>query len=106
GFRLDPDALPRDAVIGLLAKEAVAYLEVNLEAGVQYMIEAFCDEDCDDLDLALLSPSGESVTGDVEDDDVPELHFQASESGRYYLGVKMVACETSLCYFGYRVLRK
>lgn len=106
GYRPDPGAVPTGAVIGLLAADSRAYLEVRLERGVEYLIEGFCDEDCDDLDLALVSADGDEVVRDGGDDDVPELVFVAPESGRYYLGVSMITCSTDLCYFGYRILRK
>ena len=106
GFRLDGRALSPSALVGLLEADGQFIVEVELEASAEYLIEGFCDEDCTDIDLSLNAPDGESVVSDVETDDVPELRFRASENGRYFLGVHLVDCSTSRCYYAVRVLRK
>jgi len=100
-------AVDGNTVIGMLGNGASVVLEINLRAGTQYFIPAGCDGDCDDLDLRVHSPDGETkLDEDVEADDVPILSFTATASGPHLLTVMMSSCKTSLCYFGYRVLGK
>jgi hypothetical protein len=90
-----------------MANGGSVVLEVNLRAGMQYFIPAGCDADCDDLDLRVHSPGGETVLDeDVEADDVPIVSFTAARTGPHLLTVMMSSCKTSLCYFGFRVLGK
>jgi hypothetical protein len=96
-----------NTVIGMMANGGSVVLEVNLRAGTQYFIPAGCDADCNDLDLRVHSPDGETVLDeDVEADDVPIVSFTAARSGPHLLTVMMSSCKTSLCYFGFRVLGK
>lgn len=93
-------------MVGLLAGGTRAYVELELEAGREYLISGACDEDCDDLDLVLRAEEGDVLVQDDEVDDVPIITFTPAASGRYLLGVGMIDCETELCYFGYRVFEK
>lgn len=106
GFRLDGAALSGSSLVGLMEDEGRFFVEVRLEAGVDYLIEGFCDEDCTDIDLTLNGPDGETVTADVELDDVPELRFTAAGTGTHFLGVSMADCSASQCFYAVRVLRK
>lgn len=105
GFAPDQTAVSRDQVIGMLPGDGSAMFEVNLTEGATYLITGVCDQDCGDLDLGLYL-DGSLVVQDIEDDNVPTLEFTASRSGSYMLDVRMVECETNLCFFGFRVLRK
>jgi|GEM_PF-1341491 len=99
--------LDGNTVVGMMANGGSVVLEVNLRAGTQYFIPAGCDGDCDDLDLRVHSPDGETVLDeDVEADDVPLVSFTAARTGPHLLTVMMSSCKTSLCYFGFRVLAK
>ncbi len=107
GFRSSPDVFDRDVIVGALAQGASSMMELNLVAGVQYVIGGACDEDCSDLDLRLYS--SESTTAlekDQSDDDFPVLSFTAPKTGRYMLAVDMAKCTGTVCYYGFRVYRK
>ena len=106
GFRLDGRALSSSSLVGLMSDDSDFMFEAYLEAGAEYLIEGFCDEDCTDIDLTLHGPSGEAVTKDTLVDDVPELRFRASETGEHFVGVRMVDCSADQCYYAVRVLRK
>ena len=96
-----------NTVIGMMGNGGSVVLEVNLRPGMQYFIPAGCDADCDDLDLRVHSPDGETVLDeDVEADDVPIVSFTTTRGGPHLLTVMMSSCKASLCYFGFRVLAK
>jgi len=96
-----------NTVIGMMANGGSVVLEVHLRPGTQYFIPAGCDTDCDDLDLRVHSPDGETVLDeDVEADAAPVVAFTTTRGGPHLLTVMMSSCKTSLCYFGYRVLGK
>ena len=102
----DAEIFDRNRLSGLLIEDASAYFEVELEAGVRYVFSGVCDAACDDLDLRLLKIEGlETVTSDVELDDVPLLNFSAPSTGAYLLAVDMAECGENLCYFGVRAFR-
>lgn len=105
-YSASPTSSLRTPTIGLLEGGSRAYLEVSLQAGREYMISGFCDEDCSDLDLVLRTETGEVLANDEDMDDVPILRLTPSTSGRYLLGISMIDCETDLCYFGYSVFEK
>lgn len=107
GFSVDRRVFDGEALIGLLPNGGQVVLEINLRAGAEYTVAAGCDADCDDLDLRAFSPDGETTLDeDVEGDDVPVVTFTAVSSGPHLLAVMMPGCNTSLCYFGFRVMSK
>ena len=79
---------------------------VTLQAGVPYAILAVCDEECGDIDLGILDPSGARVAQDGEVDDTPVLEFTAPVTGQYRLEVIMFACRANSCSWGGQILRR
>ena len=107
GFRPDPAAFNRDAVVGMLASRTSSFLELNLTGGVNYIITGACDEDCGDMDLRLFpATSSNPLVEDTGDDDNPVISFVAPRTGRYMLAVDMARCQERYCYYAYRVLRR
>lgn len=106
GFFVDRTPAGSDMTIGLLNHESRAYLEIRLEEGRDYVISGACDEDCSDLDLQLLSSSGDLINQDIDLDDVPILSFSPTSTGSYLLGIIMADCDTEICYFGYRIFKR
>lgn len=70
-----------------------------------FVVIAACDQDCTDLDLVLHDSDGNSVTQDVEEDDLPVLQFRASRGEAYHLHVNMHDCSTTTCYYGVAVFQ-
>ena len=103
GFRVSQGVLPQDTTVGLLPAGGNVMLEVNLRAGVNYMVVGTCDYDCSDMDLAAYTSAGDDLGSDVELDDVPVVSFRADRSGPYLISVSMPGCETDTCYFGFRI---
>ncbi|MBA2671579.1 MAG: hypothetical protein H0U67_14510 [Gemmatimonadetes bacterium] len=81
-------------------------LGVELKAGNTYMIMGTCDQDCDDLDLFLISASGETVDSDVETDDVPMVTTTVARDATYFLRVKMHSCSIAPCGYGIGIFAK
>jgi hypothetical protein len=71
----------------------------NLLADLDYVIAGVCDNDCENLDLFLLSPSGQEVASDVLSDAVPLLEVTPEISGDYRIGVRVLACSWEPCGF-------
>jgi hypothetical protein len=59
------------------------FLKVRLERGVSYRFAARCDEDCFDLDMALVDGRGRVVKIDTDDDDEPGFDFRPNATGNY-----------------------
>jgi hypothetical protein len=107
GYRLDVGVHDPEVRIGAMAKGATVFLELTLAGGVEYLITAACDQDCSDLDSRIYpADDATSIAEDTALDAAPVLRFTAPRSTRYMLALTMVECTASVCYFGYRVLRR
>ena len=106
GYRPDTKAAFTDMIVGVLDPGAEVGLELELAAGVEYMIMGVCDADCDDLDLTLTDTNGNEITSDALNDAYPVLIFTAPAGGAHILWVTMYDCSVSPCSFGYKVFRK
>ncbi len=95
-----------DAVTGTLAESEDEEFEIDLEAGVTYMIVGVCDGDCSDLDLVLSDDDGEEMEADREMDDVPMLALQNTRNVEAVLTVQMATCSTAQCSYGVRIFEK
>ncbi len=84
---------------GSLNADREGLFPVELESGSRYVVVGFCDDDCGDLDLVLLDPSGTEVTSDVLADAEPVLSFTAEASGRYQIRIVMVDCSVGPCAY-------
>jgi hypothetical protein len=89
-----------EIVTGSLAEGRSHSVELELDAGVEYMIVGVCDVDCSDVDLFLRDRSGRVVDSDVEMDDVPVVTVTPQRTGSYILEVRMVACSAAPCRYG------
>ncbi len=77
-----------------------------LDSSKDYLFEAFCDEDCEDLDLYLYDDEDNELDKDIEEDDFPLFFFEPSTSGRYKVKVSMYSCAVEPCYFGLAIFEK
>lgn len=90
---------------GYLSTEEETTTLLDLEPG-QYVFVGVCDGDCEDLDLAVYSPSGTMLGSDVEEDDVPVVEVRVTSAGEYSFAASMASCQADTCFYGVRVLRK
>lgn len=79
--------------------DAIQSFGMDLTAGVNYAVAGSCDSDCSDLDVIVYGPNGAKVVEDTATDDQPVVTFQAPQSGRYRLDVRMYVCNTNPCFF-------
>jgi hypothetical protein len=101
GYRADGDLMS-----GPAGSRTTQVRTVTLQEGQRYAIQAVCDQDCVDLDLELLSPSGATLAQDVALDDTPHLEFTASAGGSYQLKVVMYSCRVDTCGWAAQVFRR
>lgn len=95
-----------DFVTGSMDANAGEDFEVTLEAGREYAIIGFCDNDCSDLDLVLTDADGDMVDSDVAGDDYPVVEVEPGRNGTYNLRVVMAACSVEPCFYGVGVFAK
>lgn len=87
-------------VTGNLQEGEDSEFELQLDGGKTYIIVGVCDGDCTDLDMALTTASGEDVSSDFKDDDVPMVMVEVAQGATYNLLVRMAACSVEPCAFG------
>jgi hypothetical protein len=93
-----------DVGTGALPKGGEGYFPVRLQAGVGYAVVGFCDENCQDLDLMILDPSGNLVASDVAMSAEPVLLITAGASGTHQVWAVMGECSREPCSFAVGVL--
>ena len=71
----------------------------SLNAGEQAIVLAACDLDCLDLDLAVVSPAGDTLDVDDETDAWPVAFARARSAGEYRAVVSMYECAIEPCGF-------
>ena len=79
GFLPDTQAFGRATMLGVLEDGGSVYLELTLDAGREYHIEARCDTGCSNIDGRVLSPTFDPVAEDTLDNDAPKMTFKAPE---------------------------
>lgn len=92
-------AILTETVGGALRTAGESDLEVDLTEGVRYMVVAFCDENCTDIDLVLFDPDGGGVASDIFPTDEPVLNLTAATTGVYTVRVAMVDCSADDCAY-------
>jgi hypothetical protein len=87
-----------DPIGGSLNEGATETVRIRIQPGT-YLIVGVCDEDCSDLDLALVS-GGEEVDADDAADDSPVLGIEVSAATTVTLRVHMANCSSEPCRYG------
>lgn len=92
----------------------VVSVSVMGDASIEYYINAICDEDCVNVDLAALEADGTAADVDDADDASPVLNLQATEYRSpivkppgpprpLTIEIRMMACNTEVCTLGLRI---
>lgn len=97
---------PVDEIVrGTLAQGADEEFELDLDASSSYVVVAYCDGRCTDVDLVLSDDEGEEVDSDLAADDYPVVAVQG-RGGTFVLTVRMATCSADECHYGVRVYRQ
>lgn len=88
------------AKTGLLDKDTAETLSLTLPLGRSYILMGVCDNDCSDLDLAVVK-GGVELSTDTTDDDWPMVEVTPTGSADYQLKVGMYSCSAPNC--GYQI---
>lgn len=90
-----------DMHVDVLAEGGTEEIALQLDGAAHYMIVAVCDNDCSDIDLAVLDPNDNRVAADVEPDDAPVVFVEGE--GDFEMWVGMAKCSTDVCYYAVQV---
>lgn len=96
----------RNYVVGSLDDGQDDFWTMTFYGGNEYMITGACDEDCSDIDLAILTEDGTEVTSDRETDSFPVVSVRPGRDKRYQVKVSMYSCSVEPCYFGFGIFYK
>jgi hypothetical protein len=80
--------------------------QVALRGGQRYAFIGACDNDCNNVDLALQDGTGATIDTDVLDDDYPTVDVTPPVDGIYTVRLALRACSSAPCYVGIRLLRE
>jgi hypothetical protein len=75
---------------------------VRLEANRSYRFQGACDQDCSDVDMEILDPSGRQVAEDIAGDDRPVVNVRPTRAGDYTVRIWLATCTVEPCYVGLR----
>lgn len=95
-----------EAGVGALGANQNEDTWLNLTAGHSYALVAVCDDDCTDVDMALLDTDGRAVDKDVDDGDVAFLTYVPSVTGRHWIRVRIAACSAEPCGYAVQVFER
>jgi hypothetical protein len=98
--RAEGYTLRGDPHTGTLRNEASEDFTLVLDGGVHYALVGVCDNDCTDVDLALMDDSGTQIDSDYELDDYPVVEVTPPYTARYSVHVYMAECSTEPCWYG------
>jgi hypothetical protein len=78
----------------------------TLLGGSSYLIVGVCDNDCVDVDLALVDESNVVIASDTAPDDLPVIRFTPSTTANYWVKPTMHDCRVEHCGYGIGVFVK
>ena len=81
-------------------------VEYRLTGGAKYLFTARCDNDCTDVDIAVLNPQGRVVKSDVARDDYPTVAYKVPRDGVYKVVVQIARCSAEPCAYGVGVYKE
>jgi hypothetical protein len=84
---------------GTLQQGQSSTVPASLNVGVEYRIAGVCDQDCGDLDLALIDQNNVTVSQDTSTDNSPIVSVSPAQTGSFTLQVQMFQCSVQPCYF-------
>jgi hypothetical protein len=85
---------------GSLYAQASQDFNLELQAGVHYVLVGVCDNDCADIDLSIFDNAGTQLDSDYEGDAYPVLEVTPSGTAAYRVHAYMASCDTEPCFYG------
>lgn len=79
---------------------------VSLEAGQSYAFVAVCDDDCDDIDLAIYDTEGQRAAVDEDESAVAAVSYRPDTTGDHTLRVLMYSCNSEPCGYGMKAYER
>lgn len=96
----------RNYILGKLNDDASDSWSFTLTSGTTYKFWGACDADCSDLDITLYDDNNNELEKDVLTDDNPIVEYRPKKTGTYRVEVKMEACRTNPCAWGFAMFAK
>jgi hypothetical protein len=87
-----------------LTEGATQDYPISMVVGQRYTIAGVCDNDCPDLDIKLLDPTGREIAADTATDSVPVVSHSPSTSGNHTVRVVMYDCNVAPCSAGLTIM--
>lgn len=88
-----------EVIRGSLRTGEVTTFSVPASTGEMVAVLGACDDDCSDMDLAIVSPGGDTLAVDVESDAIPVVWSPIETSGNHEGVVTMYVCRVEPCHF-------
>ena len=93
----------KNYVVGTLDEDEQDSWTFYFEGGFDYKLVGVCDENCDDIDMAIYDDKGRLIDEDTLSDDYPIVSLVGARSGRYRIELDMYSCSVEPCYFGFAI---
>ena len=93
-------------IISELVPGEQADVEIELDAGIPYVLFANCADTCRDLDLALTRSDNlqQTLTADTSGDTpAPVLRYTPDRSGKYRASIIMASCRAASCAYSLQI---
>ena len=101
GYRLNERLL-----VGSLQGGHLATLDLTFQRGVDYLLVATCDADCDDVDLVLREEQGREIAADRDSNDLAVLRVPGGHTGLHRLNIPMASCSANPCRYGVAIFTR
>lgn len=95
-----------EVVTGALKEGGSEETEFILRRGKFYAVLGTCDQDCTDIDLAILDRHHSSIDNDVSASNHPVAVVQVAKTGSFYVKVVMAKCAVDPCRYAFTILSK
>jgi len=79
---------------------------LHLEAGVTYLIQAACDQQCLNADMEIRNAYDERIASDINGDAIPVVTITPPRAGDYTLRIWLPQCTHVPCTAGFRLYRR
>lgn len=86
-----------DPIVDLLDEDDTRIYEIELDGNRDHSILVVCDDDCDDVDVALYTRNWTLIEENDDDGDTAFLEGRTPYSGVYYLKIKLPDCDADPC---------